>query len=72
MKINWTTEIPKEAGQYLCKFRNSNGVELCTVYHRPASYMGNIKCDDYLAIAEWGHKNVDRRYDCLWSEKIEA
>lgn len=72
MKINWSKNTPKEAGQYLCKFPSSNGVQLCTVYHRPAEYMGNIKFGDYLAIYEWGHKNVDRGYNCLWSEKIES
>jgi len=72
MKINWTTDTPKEEGQYLCKFHGCNSVELCTIYYRPESYFGGAKFEGYLAIAEWGNKNVDRGYNCLWSEKIES
>lgn len=69
MKINWTINTPKEAGQYLCKFPAFNRVELCTVYLRKPTYP---TMSEYLAIYEWGHKNVDRGYNCLWSEKIES
>ncbi len=42
MKINWTNNIPKEAGQYLCKFNRTSIINLVTVYYRDTKFFGGM------------------------------
>lgn len=64
--------IPKQPGKYFAV--SSSGVEMINIVLIHGGFRYGVECSDYLAVSEWGGKNVEKYEGSsfIWfSEKIE-